>query len=91
MKIDYTKFANVVNVPVRIGLGLGCGLFTRQVCKNVTSGMSTPAKVATWAAAFCTTWALGHATDCWCNEAIDTLLEYQKFQDTIKEDLDEMA
>ena len=86
MKINYAITASIVNVPVRLAMGFGAGLFTRNVALMITKNSSTPVKVATWFGAVCTTWALGHAVDCWCNDAVKALVACEEYQNMTNED-----
>lgn len=71
MKIDYMKLAGIVNVPVRLAMGFGVGLFVRKAAQTINLNYeSNLSKVATWMSAVCVTWATCHAVDSWCDKAV---------------------
>lgn len=72
-------------------IGGGCGLFVRKLAKSLTKDATPIRKVAVWTQAICVSWALGAAVDLWgvhCKEIADQIID---FQETIKNDLDEVT
>lgn len=80
MKINYGKLANVINVPMRIGLGFGSGLFIRETYIAIAKDSSPMMRLVIYAGALCTAFGVGHALDLALNVAMDRLNDLEDDQ-----------
>lgn len=63
------------NFVGRIGMGIGAGLFIREVATHLTKNATLGNKAATWFGAVCTTWAVGHAIDHYFDKAVKNVVD----------------
>lgn len=78
-----------VSIVSRFLMAAGCGLFVRNVTKQLIRDASFFKKLGVWTTALCTSWALGHAVDCYWDKATKILTETVTLVDSVKTDENE--